>query len=139
MPNNREIKQYQALTVIGVVPDIPKREVIIALKGDEKEETYDLGVALPAGAVGGMFVALHDALAKIDAQTQDKAAVMQPLKITGAGAANPIVGHCAVVLRVGGFAVPAMMTKEAALQTIAALKQAIELTDLPPSVPKQLS
>ena len=137
--NLRDPQQYQALTVIGAVPDVPKREVAIAFRGDPNEEKYDLIVVLPVGVVAAMVMGLHDACRKISDQTQDTAGVMQPIAITGAETANPVMGHCAVLLRAGGFGLPAMMTREAALQTIAALQQAVELLDLPPSMPKQLS
>lgn len=136
---SRELKQYQALTAFGVMPDIPKREVVVAFRGDETEETYNLAVSFPAGIVAGLVMQLHEACAKIDAQAQDKAAVMQPVNLLGAQAANPIGGKLAVLLTMGGFQLPAMMSKEAALQIIAAFEQAIEAGDEPPTPRKQLS
>jgi len=135
----RDPMQYQALTIIGVIPDIPKKEIAIAFRGDPNEEEHDMIVVAPAGIVAALVISLHDACRKIDAYSQDKAGLAQPIQVTGADVANPVMGHCAVMLRAGGFQLPAMMTKEAALQTIAAIQQAVELLDLPPSIPKQLS
>jgi hypothetical protein len=127
----RDPQQYQALTVLTVVPDIPKREVAIAFRGDEKEETYDLAVIIPAGIVAALTLQLHEACARIDGQTQDKAVLMQPINLLGAQAADAISGKCAVVLNVGAFQLPAMMSKEAALRTIDALEQSIEALENP--------
>lgn len=135
----RNPKQYQALSVIGVVPEIPKREVAIAFRGDPKEEKYDLVVVIPAGVAATMVLGVHGACNKIDAQSRDTAAVMQPIQVTGAEVAHPVMGHCAVLFRAGGFQLPAMMKKEAALQIIDALKEAVALLDMPPFLPKQLS
>ena len=127
----RNPQQYQAQTVIAVVPDIPKREVAIAFRGDEKEETYDLAVVIPIGVVAALVFQLHEACARTDAQVQDRAAAMQPINLVGAEAADAIMGKCAILLRAGQFRLPALMSKEAALQTIDALKQSIEALENP--------
>lgn len=138
MSELRNPQQYQALTIIAAVPDVPKREIAIAFRGAE-EETYDLIVAVPAGIIASAVVQLHEACARLDAQVQDKAAVMQPLNLLGAEVANPILGKCAIVLRAGAFHLPALLSKEAAIQIVETLEKAIESLNNPPTIPRQLS
>ena len=77
--NARPAMEYQALVTVDVMSDLPKRDVLIAFRGDPSAEEYDLAVRLPVGAVGALATLLHKACAEADQFTADRAAVMQPL------------------------------------------------------------
>ncbi|HWY15269.1 MAG TPA: hypothetical protein VNX86_09070 [Rhizomicrobium sp.] len=128
-----ELKEYQARAVLGVMPDAPRREVAIALKGEASEE-FDIAIRLPAGAVAALIVELHAALSAIDRTATDSTVIAQHLVLSGARAANRVVGLPALVLSLGGLQIPVVVQPaEAVPQILAALEQAAEIPDGDPS------
>ena len=129
----RRRMHYQSRAILAVAANLPKREIAIMFKGEEGETKYDLAVSVPVGAVAALVIGLQNECAEIDRSAQDKIAAVQPLMLSGAQAADPILGHCALLLQLDRFRVPTVLSKETARQMIAALEEALELQERPPA------
>lgn len=130
-----DIREFNAHSVAGVEADVRASELVMGFEyGAERRKVI---VRLPAGAAGGLFLAIRDKLRKLTRPDAERVVVLQPLVVRSASPFSVSPDEVGLALGIENYEIPLLMPPE----TIADLRTSLDEVELlaknPPRPPRK--